>query len=322
MARLRIGFLMDPLEGVRVDHDTTFALMLEAQRRGHEVRAFEQRDLSFRDDHCQARMRTVAVRRDQAAHFEVLAQGVAPLGELDVVFLRKDPPVDQEYLHATQLVELCGRGRSPALINRPAGLRSANEKLYALRFPDLCPRSLVDGDPLRLRAFIDEVGEAVLKPVDGFGGLGVVVVRRGDRNNPALIELMTAHGTRHVVAQQFLAAATAGDKRVLVLDGEPIGAVLRVAGREDHRNNMAAGGTAVAAEVEARDEEICARLKPHLLADGLHFVGIDVIGGALTEVNVTSPTGIVEAERFCGENLCARVLSRAEELAQGRPLAG
>lgn len=318
MARLRIGFLMDPFSTVRVNHDTTFALMLEAQRRGHEVRAFEQKDLFFARDKSCARMKMVKMQRVQEAPFHVEADEVRPVCELDVLFLRKDPPVDDEYLHATQLVELCGAGRLPVFINRPAGLRSANEKLFSLRFPDLGPVSVIDADAQRLRAFIDEAGEAVLKPVDGFGGLGVVVVKRGDRNAPSLIEIMTAQGRRHVVAQKFVAGAAQGDKRILLLDGEPIGAVLRVAASHDHRNNMATGGKALATELDARDREICERIAPALRAEGLHFVGIDVIAGVLTEVNVTSPTGIVEAEQFAGVNLCAKVLERAEAMTAVR----
>lgn len=319
---MRIGFLMDPLESVRVDHDSTFALMLECQRRGIELRELRQQWLFFADGQARSRMRSVAVERRAGAHFRVLAEGEAPLAELDVLFLRKDPPVDVEFLTATQLAEL---GPGPVWINHPAGLRAANEKLFALRFPDLVPATLVSRDIARLRAFIDaQGGDAVVKPLDGYGGLGVLRLRQGDPNFSALLETSTHGGSVAVMAQAYLPAVREGDKRIIVLDGEPVGAVLRVPARGELRANFASGGSAAPGPITARDREICRRLAPALRENGLWFVGLDVIGGKLTEVNVTSPTGLVEIDALEGGSLGARVIEFALQRAglRGRAAAG
>jgi glutathione synthase len=312
-APLRVGFLMDPVETVRVDHDTTFCLMLAAQRRGHEVRYFEQRHLGLAAGRAQARMRTVELRPEASPHFRVLEERVAPLAELDVLFLRKDPPVDTEYIHSTQLVELSGSSRL-FLVNSPAGLRNANEKLFALRFPEVTPPTLITRDPGEVLAFLKETkGEAVIKPVDGHGGKGVFYLRLDDPNWRTLVESATRHGSETVVVQQYLPASRTGDKRILLLNGSPIGAVLRVPPKGEFRCNMAAGGTAVATELTARDREICERLGPALQAQGLYLVGIDIIGQHLTEINVTSPTGMAEIDRLSGASPQEQVFDFVEE---------
>jgi glutathione synthase len=306
---MRIGFLMDPLDGVRIDHDSTFALMLECQRRGIEVRELRQEWLFFAEGRARSRMRTVAVERSAGAHFRVIADEDAELGELDVIFLRKDPPVDVDFLRATQLVEL---GPGPLWINEPRGLRAANEKLFALRFPEVLPPTLVARDIARLRAFIDaQGGDAILKPLDGYGGQGVVRVRHGDPNFTTLLETSTGGGRIPVMAQAYLPAVREGDKRIIVLDGEPIGAVLRVPQAGELRANFASGGRAAQSPITTRDREICRRMAPELRRLGLSFVGIDVIGGRLTEVNVTSPTGLVEIGALTGQSLEARVVEYA-----------
>ena len=319
---MRIGFLMDPLDNLRVDHDSTFALMLECQGRGFETRELRQEWLFFAGGAARSRMRTVALERRPGAHFRVLSDADAPLSELDVLFLRKDPPVDVEFLLATQLAEL---GPGPLWINHPAGLRAANEKLFALRFPDLVPATLVSREIPRLRAFLEaQGGDGVVKPLDGFGGLGVVRLRRGDSNFSALLETSTHGGRVAVMAQAYLPAVKEGDKRIIVLDGEPIGAVLRVPAQGELRANFASGGSAAPGPLTARDREICRRLAPSLREHGLWFVGIDVIGGKLTEVNVTSPTGLVEIDALTGESLEARVVDFALARAglRGRAAAG
>jgi glutathione synthase len=311
---MRIGFLMDPLEGVRVDHDSTFALMLECQRRGLEVRELRQEWLYVSDGRAHARMRTVEVQRKPGAHFRVAGDYEAALAELDVLFLRKDPPVDVEYLRATQILEL---GGGPLLVNHPRGLRAANEKLFALRFPDLVPPTLVARDIPRLRAFIEaQGGDGVVKPLDGCGGQGVLRVRREDPNLPALLEIATGGGRVPVMAQAYLPAVRDGDKRIILLGGEPLGAVLRVPREGELRANFASGGRAAPAPINARDRQICRRLAPALNELGLWFVGIDVIGGKLTEVNVTSPTGLVEIDALSGDSLEARVVDFALERAR------
>jgi glutathione synthase len=310
---MRIGFLMDPLERVRVEHDSTFALMLECQRRGLEIRELRQDWLYFADGRTRARMRTVEVQRKPGAHFRVVGEFDAPLAELDVLFLRKDPPVDIGFVRATQLVEL---GPGPLLINHPRGLRAANEKLFALRFPDLVPPSLVSAAIVQLRAFIDaQGGDGVVKPLDGCGGQGVLRVQRGDPNLSALLEIATDGGRVAVMAQAYLPAVREGDKRIILLGGEPIGAVLRVPREGELRANFASGGSAAPTALTARDREICRRLAPALSDLGLWFAGIDVIGGKLTEVNVTSPTGLVEIDALSGDSLEARVVDFALERA-------
>jgi glutathione synthase len=318
MAALTIGFLMDPLESVRVDHDSTFAVMLEAQRRGHQVRYFEQGWLHFEGSCAASRMRHVTVRREPGHPFDVLSEGVHRLSELDVLFLRKDPPVDADYLHATQLVELCG-ARRPVYINHPAGIRDANEKLFALRFPDLMPETYVSRELPALAAFIARHPQGtILKPIDGFGGKGIVFIGPNDRNMRSLLELLTSNGRESIIAQAYIPQSRAGDKRIVLVDGEPVGAVLRVPSSDDHRGNMAAGGTPHKTELTQRERDICARLKPVLLEKGLRFVGIDVLGDWLTEVNVTSPTGIVEIDHLDGINIEGLILDMAERLVRER----
>jgi glutathione synthase len=305
---MRIGFLMDPVESLRVDHDSTFALMLECRRRGYEVRELRQEWLWSDGGRPRSRMRSLEVVRG-GEHFRVLADQDAPLGDLDVLFLRKDPPVDVEFLWATLLVEL---ERGPLFVNHPRGLREANEKLFALRFPQLMPPTVVARDLVRLRAFLEaQGGDGVVKPLDGCGGQGVFRVRRDDPNFAALLETATRGGRVPVMAQAYLPAVQQGDKRIIVLDGEPIGAVLRVPRQGELRANLAAGATPERTPISARDREICRTLAPELRKLGLWLAGLDVIGGFLTEVNVTSPTGLVEIDALSGVSLESRVVDFA-----------
>ena len=293
---LRFGFLIDPIESLIVGHDTSLAFMLECQRRGHEVHYFEQRELEYRDGRVVAAAKRVELRRVKGDHYRVVREARLDLSTLDVIFLRKDPPVDVEYLHATQLLELAA---GPLLVNEPGGLRDANEKLYVLRYPDLIPKTLVSRSLAELRAFLKDLGgEMVIKPIDGFGGRGILHLRAGDRNLNSLLELATAGGAQAIVAQQYLPASREGDKRIVLVDGEPLGAMMRIPQDDDVRGNLAAGGRSAKSALTDREREICRRLAPDLRARGLHFVGLDVIGGFLTEVNVTSPTGVEEINAF------------------------
>jgi glutathione synthetase, prokaryotic len=321
-APLTIGFLMDPLEQVLVHHDTTFALMRAAQERGHRLLSFGQEDLFHQGSQVHARAREVEVFDRQGHHFRVIAQREVPLGVLDVLWMRKDPPVDVAFLHATQLVEVTG-GRSPVTVNSPTGLRTANEKLWALHFPDLIPQTLVSSDLAQLRAFVEAAADgAIVKPVDGHGGEGVVLLQRGDRNTTSILELLTARGRDWAVAQAYVPAARQGDKRILLLEGEPLGAINRVPLDSENRANMAVGGQPVKTELTARDREICARLAPFLCTEGLIFVGLDVIGDYLIEVNVTSPTGLAELARLEGGDPAGRILAHVEQLAADRREGG
>jgi glutathione synthase len=320
---LRILYVMDPLARVLVDKDTTFAFMLEGQLRGHEQYHCGPEDLFVERAVPQARTRFAEVRR-AAVHYALREERTVPLVWFDVVLMRKDPPFDLAYFFATHVLELIDRGTT-LVVNDPRGLREANEKLYALHFPDIIPESLVSADPARLKAFMEALGgEMIVKPLDGCGGAGVFHVHRADRNLNAILELSTANGARLVMAQRYLPAVReTGDKRVIVLAGEPLGAVARIPQEDEHRGNIHVGGRVVGAPLDVRDHEICRRMAPRLEADGLWFVGLDVIDGLVTEVNVTSPTGIQEIDRLDDVCLEARVLdwveARAAELE--RPTA-
>ena len=313
--RLKIGFLMDPLPRIAIDKDTTFVFMLEAQSRGHEIFFIAAHDLSIDRTVPQAQLHPVSVQRRQGDHFTLGAPVRNHLDWLDVLFLRKDPPFDISFFFDTQIASLVDRRRT-LLINDPRGLREANEKLYALNFPELVPESLVTSDLSLLRSFLADVGgEMIVKPLDGAGGAGVLHVQRSDRNLNALLELATSYGTRLTMAQRYLPEVRTGDKRIVVIDGEPRGALLRVPREDEHRSNLHVGGAAVASEITPRDREICARLAPRLKADGLVFVGLDVIGDFLTEVNVTSPTGVQEINALSGTHLQGEMLDWVERHA-------
>jgi glutathione synthase len=309
----KFAFIMDPLEGVLVDKDTTFAFMLEAQKRGHEIYFLGLRQLYA--DGPQVRMHAWRCEVERATpHHRFLDQGADyPIEAFDAVFMRKDPPADAQYLYATMLLSRADPRRT-FVLNDPAGLREANEKLYALRFPSVIPPTLVTYQIARLRKFmIDQGGEMIVKPLGGHGGEGVFYVHSGDRNLGAILESATRFETEPIMAQRYIPEVRNGDKRLIVLEGEPLGCTLRVPREDEHRGNIHVGGTCVQAPVTDRDREICKTLKPRLENDGLYFVGLDIIGDYLTEVNVTSPTGVQEIDRLDGVNLEAKVIDFVEE---------
>ena len=316
---LNLAFIMDPLEQVLVDKDTTFVFMLEAQRRGHRLAVMGLADLFARGPRAWGRARRCEVAR-ASPHYRYLDQGQeSVLEHFDAIFMRKDPPADANYLYATMLLSLVDRSRT-FVLNRPDGLRTANEKLYALNFPAAIPPTLVTYQIARLKAFMEEQGgEMVVKPLDGHGGEGVFVLGRADRNLNAILEASTQGERRPVMAQRYLPEVRAGDKRLIVLDGEPLGGTLRVPLAGENRGNIHVGGTCVQAPVSARDREICRILKPWLQRDGLYFVGLDIIGDYLTEVNVTSPTGVQEIDRLDGVALEGQVLDFVERKVAALP---
>ncbi len=318
---LKYAFVMDPLEKVLPDKDTTFVFMLESIRRGHQVFHADQRELFARGGRAFCRARRCEVMRAEP-HFRFLDHGAEyPLEEFAAIFMRKDPPADAGYLYATMLLSLADRTRT-FVLNEPAGLREANEKLYALNFPGAIPTTLVTHSIDRLRAFMIELGghEMVVKPLDGHGGEGVFVVSPHDRNLNSILETVTQFETRPIMAQRYIPEVRQGDKRLVMINGEPLGCMLRVPREDEHRGNIHVGGTCVKAEMTPRDREICAMLKPRLLRDGLYFVGLDIIGDYLTEVNVTSPTGVQEINRLEGVALETKVIdfvdSRVAALAR------
>ena len=322
MRNLKIGVVMDPVDKIHIDKDTTFVLMLEAQRRGHEIYFMELDDLYSRGGTPQSRYHRLELVR-ATPHYRFGQERTGALEEFDSVWMRKDPPFDMKFFFATHLLSLIDPSRC-FIMNDPKGLREANEKLYALRFPEQIPQTLVSSDMGRLKAFMGELdGELIIKPLDGSGGSGVFYLNAQDRNTNSILEAATDNGRRLVMGQRYLPEIRQGDKRIIVLNGEPLGAVLRVPLESETRGNIHVGGQCVKTEVTARDREICAALAPLLRADGLYFVGLDVIGSFLTEVNVTSPTGIQEINALDGVRLESQVIDfveqRAEKLARNSP---
>ncbi|HEY8042465.1 MAG TPA: glutathione synthase [Polyangiaceae bacterium] len=317
---MRFVYVMDPMDRVLPDKDTTFAFQRAAQRRGHATLHCQPRDVYVEDGDVWARVRPLTVS-DQAPHARFDDAFDLRLADADCVLIRKDPPFDAEYLYVTLMLEKL-RGRT-LMVNDPRGLRDANEKLYTLHFAQHMPRTLVTTDRDRIHRFVQALGAGVVKPLDGAGGSGVMVVDKSDRNARSIVDYITHEGTRHAMVQEYLPAVLAGDKRVLLLEGEILGAINRVARADDVRSNIHAGGRVEPCEVTAEERAIVADMAPRLAADGLVFVGLDFIGGRLTEVNVTSPTGIQELSRHTGRDAAERVIVWIERRAGDyRPMLG
>jgi glutathione synthase len=309
---MRFAFIMDPIQKVLIDKDTTFVFMLEAQARGHEVYYMEMGDLFIDQTTAMGCAKRITVRREAGSHFSFQGEQTERLGMFNAVFMRKDPPFDIAYLHATQLLDLAQQ-QGAFVLNHPAGLRAANEKLYALQFPEVIPPTLVSQNAQQLKNFLSEMGgEMIIKPIDGHGGAGIFYVQRDDRNLNSILETATRDGREAIIAQRYLPEVRQGDKRLIVLNGEPLGCTLRVPRADEHRGNIHVGGTCVKAEVTPRDLEICRRLAPKLRKEGLYFVGLDIIGDYLTEVNVTSPTGVQEINTLNNVCLEAHVIDFVE----------
>jgi glutathione synthase len=308
---LQLVFVMDPIDRVNIDADSTFAIMREAQRRGHDLLYCESADLELEMDRAHARVRPLTVRQERGNHYLLGEPSRVALDEVNAVFMRKDPPFDVEYVMSTYILDRIDRGRV-VLVNDPQGIRDSNEKLFALHFPELLPRTIVARHPRTIRAFIESEGDVVVKPLTGAGGAGVIQLRRGDVNTSAVLELLTQEGRVAIMAQRFLPRVTEGDRRVILIDGQAVGVINRRPKAGELRSNMHVGGTAEPAALTPRDREICDRIGPELRARGLVFVGIDIIDGHLTEINVTSPTGIQEIDRFDGGSIAGTLLDWVE----------
>jgi glutathione synthase len=309
-----MAFVMDPVESESFTASTTLVLMLEAQRRGHEVLYVAPSDLGVDSGRAVAWATPILLKREgQGGRVERLeSRRVLLDDEVDVVFQRQDPPVDARYIVPTQILGTCTRS---LVLNRPTSVLAYNEKLLALHFRDLMPESTVSRKISDLLAFMDAMGgEMIVKPLDGKGGEGIFHLVAGERNISSTLEQITAFEGRWVMAQRYLPGIRQGDKRILLMEGEPLGAVLRVPADHEVRANFHAGGRAAAAEIDAGDRVIVDRLAPLLRAEGLFFVGIDVIGGLLTEINVTSPTGVQEINALNGVRLEERLVDRVEAL--------
>jgi glutathione synthase len=314
---VRLLYIIDPLDRLALAGDTSYALMLETAARGWEVWTCQIEHLGLEGDDAVADAvptRVVAAETPREA-FEVGARSWQRLAAFDVVLMRKDPPLDVSYLHATWILDHA-HGKT-LLVNDPRGLRELNEHLAVLRFQHLTPPTIVTRSPERLRAFrAEQGGSIVVKPVDGYGGLGIFVVRDGDMNASSILETSTGAGTRWTLAQRYLPAAVDGDKRILLVDGEPVGAVLRVPASAEARGNLHVGGTPVKTSIDARDREIIDEVAPFLRSYGQILVGLDVIGGMLTEINITSPTGVRQVSNLEGRNVAAPILDCFERLSK------
>jgi len=314
-------FVMDPLARIQIAGDTTFALMEEAQARGHQNWFCEPRHLGLEHERAGAAAWPVTVRRIEGDHYILGPQTQVFLDDFDVVFMRKDPPFDLDYYFATLLLERA-RGKT-VFVNDPQGLRDSNEKLSVLAFPRLTPQMVVTREATRLRSFLNEQeGEIVIKPLDASGGFGVFHVRKGDPNTGSIFEQATNLGRRWTVAQRYLSGVRRGDKRIVLVDGEPLCAVLRVPPADDARGNLHVGAKPAATTLDERDRAIVDVVAPRLREKGFFLVGLDVIDGWLTEINVTSPTGILEANALYDAHFQTQVLERLEAKVLAARAAG
>jgi len=312
---MKVAFQMDPIGSVDINADSTFRLAEEAQARGHEMWVYTPDHISYREGRVMARAQSLRVQRVQGDHADLGPVADIDLGEMDVVWLRQDPPFDMGYITTTHLLD---RLKGQALVvNDPFWVRNSPEKLLVLDFPDLTPPTAIARDIEVLREFKEKHGDIILKPLYGNGGAGVFRLDPNDRNLTSLHELFTGMSREPLIVQKFLPDVSAGDKRIILVDGEPVGGINRVPAKGETRSNMHVGGRPEKTDLTEREREICAIIGPRLKEMGQVFVGIDVIGGYLTEINVTSPTGIQELERFDGVNVAGQIWEAIEARLAG-----
>jgi glutathione synthase len=305
---IEIGVVMDPIGSINIKKDSTFAMLLAAQRRGWPIRYMEVADLSLRDGRTLARMRALEVTDDPAGWFRLGAEVERPLDSLDAVLMRKDPPFDIEYIFTTYLLEQAQEAGC-LVVNHPRTLRDANEKVFTAAFPQCTPPTLITRRPEEIRSFYREHGDIILKPLDGMGGASVFRVGPDDPNLSVIIEVLTRHGSRFCMAQRFISEIRDGDKRILMVDGEPVPYCLaRIPAPGETRGNLAAGASAEARPLSERDRWIAAQVGPQLRARDILFAGLDVIGDYLTEINVTSPTCIREIDAAYGTDIAGELM--------------
>ena len=305
----RLGVVMDPIGAIAYAKDSTLAMLLAAQRQGFALSYLELADLMLRDGIACGRTRPLTVRADPKGWFSLGEPATEPLGRLDCILMRKDPPFDTEYIYSTYILERA-EAQGVLVVNRPQGLRDMNEKVYTAWFPQCCAATLVTRDMGEMAAFLREHGRIVVKPLEGMGGRSIFVLKQGDPNARVVFETLTAYGQRFAIVQRYLPEiATSGDSRVLLVDGEPVPyALARMPAGEDHRGNLAAGARGVGRTLNERDRWLAHEIGPAMAARGMMFVGLDVIGGHVTEINVTSPTGIRELDKQFGTDIGALLI--------------
>ncbi|MEM5731899.1 glutathione synthase [Shewanella algae] len=313
---IKLGIVMDPIKDINIKKDSSFAMLLAAQSRGYELFYMEMQDLALLQGEAWAKMRPLKVQEDPTDWYQLGEATDTPLKELDVILMRKDPPFDTEYIYATYMLERAEEA-GVLIVNKPQSLRDANEKLFTAWFSQFTPTTLVSRDPQRLRAFHAQHGDVILKPLDGMGGTSIFRVKQDDSNLGVIIETLTDYGQNYAMAQVFIPEITKGDKRILVIDGEPVPYCLaRIPKKGETRGNLAAGGSGVAQPLSESDWAIARALGPELKKRGLIFVGLDVIGDKLTEINVTSPTCIKEIEAAFDVNITGMLMNAIEQRLQ------
>ncbi|UJF19061.1 glutathione synthase [Vibrio sp. SS-MA-C1-2] len=309
---IKLGIVMDPISSINIKKDSSFAMMLEAQSRGWEVHYMEMSDLSLEQGKATARTRTVTLKQDPDNWFEFTSEQEIALSDLDAVLMRKDPPFDTEYIYATYILERA-EIEGALIVNKPQSLRDCNEKLFTAWFPELTPTTLVSRRADKIKAFHQQHGDIILKPLDGMGGSSIFRVMKGDPNVSVIIETLTAMGENYCMAQTFVPDISNGDKRILVVDGEPMPYCLaRIPAKGETRGNLAAGGRGEARPISETDRKIAETVAPVLKEKGLIFVGLDVIGDKLTEINVTSPTCIREIEAAFDISITGKLMDAIE----------
>src|SRR5215475_11235922 len=317
---IRLGVVMDPIEDIKYAKDSTLAMLLAAQARGFELVYMEQNDLSLRDGRAFARMRQLTVKADPSSWFTLGEPRVAPLkGAVDVILMRKDPPFDMEYIYSTYMLERA-EAEGVLICNRPQGLRDMNEKVYTAWFPQACAPTFITRDMAEMAAFVREHGKAVCKPLHGMGGRSIFVVVADDKNMNVIFETLTNYGQQFAIVQRYIPdIVQTGDSRVLLIDGEPVPyALARIPLATDNRGNLAAGAKGVGRPLNDRDRWLAQQIGPTLAAKGMLFVGLDVIGGYVTEINVTSPTGLRELDKQFGTNIGDLLMQAIERRLQAR----
>jgi glutathione synthase len=307
---LKVAVQMDPIQSINITGDSTFAMMLEAQARGHSLFYYQTRTLALRDGSLFATGNDITVRDEKGNHFTLGEERRADLGSCDVVLMRQDPPFDMGYITATHMLDSIHP--KTLVVNDPTEVRNAPEKLFVLNYAQFMPATLISRDPIELAAFRREYGDIILKPLYGNGGAGVFRLGESDQNFSALLELFTQTFREPFIAQQYLPDVRKGDKRIILVDGKAVGAINRVPAVNENRSNMHVGGKPEPTTLTKREHEICEALGPDLKRRGLIFVGIDVIGDYMTEINVTSPTGIREVKRFGGEDIASLIWDAIE----------